>query len=54
MNTLKAETQLADFTRDKRLILLSLPAVAIGCVSTVVVEVLVELIAVMLTKTAKA
>jgi len=46
MNTLKIEDRLADFTRDKRLILLSLMAAVIGVVSTFVAGVLVWLIAV--------
>jgi H+/Cl- antiporter ClcA/CBS domain-containing protein len=46
MNTARVEDRLADFTRDKRLILLSLMAVIIGALSAVVAEVLVWLIAV--------
>lgn len=43
---MNAENKLGDFTRDKRLILLSLMAIVIGAISTVVAYVLVWLIAV--------
>jgi H+/Cl- antiporter ClcA/CBS domain-containing protein len=46
MNATRVEDRLADFTRDKRLIVLSLMAVVIGAVSALVAEALVWLIAV--------
>jgi H+/Cl- antiporter ClcA/CBS domain-containing protein len=46
MNTTRVEDRLADFTRDKRVIILSLMAVIIGAISAVVAYVLVWLIAV--------
>lgn len=46
MNTTKLDNKLADFTTDKRLILLSLMAVAVGAMSAIVAEILVWLIAV--------
>ncbi len=46
MNTTRIEDRLADFTRDKRLILLSLMAVIVGVISALVAEALVWLIAV--------
>lgn len=46
MNTTKFENKLADFTTDKRLILLSLMAAVIGIISTFVAKILVWLIAV--------
>ncbi len=46
MNTTRVEDRLADFTRDKRIIILSLMAVFIGAISAVVAEILVWLIAV--------
>ena len=42
----RAEDRLADFTRDKRILILSLMAVAIGALSAVVAKILVWLIAV--------
>jgi chloride channel protein, CIC family len=46
MNATRVEDRLADFTRDKRVIVLSLMAVVIGAISALVAEVLVWLIAV--------
>jgi len=46
MNTTRVEDRLADFTRDKRIIILSLMAVFIGAISAVVADILVWLIAV--------
>jgi CIC family chloride channel protein len=46
MNATRAEDRLADFTRDKRVIVLSLMAVVIGAISAVVADALVWLIAV--------
>src|ERR1043165_5029961 len=46
MNTQRVEDRLADFTRDKRVIILSLMAVIIGAISAVVAEILVWLISV--------
>jgi chloride channel protein, CIC family len=46
MNTTRVEDRLADFTRDKRLIVLSMMAVVIGATSAVVADALVWLIAV--------
>src|SRR3954449_178741 len=46
MNTTRVEDRLAEFTRDKRIIILSLMAVMIGAISAVVADVLVWLIAV--------
>ncbi|HEX8890318.1 MAG TPA: chloride channel protein [Pyrinomonadaceae bacterium] len=46
MNTTRVEDRLADFTRDKRIIILSLMAVIIGAISAVVADILVWLIAV--------
>src|ERR1051325_6367413 len=42
----RAEDRLADFTRDKRILILSLMAVVIGALSAVVAKILVWLIAV--------
>src|SRR3954469_9520126 len=42
----RAEDRLADFTRDKRVLILSLMAVVIGALSAVVAKVLVWLIAI--------
>jgi len=46
MNAPRVEDRLADFTRDKRVIVLSLMAVVIGAISAVVAKALVWLIAV--------
>lgn len=46
METTRVEDRLADFTRDKRIIILSVMAVVIGAISAVVADVLVWLIAV--------
>src|SRR3954447_23819836 len=46
MNTTRVEDRLADFTRDKRLIVLSMMAIVIGVTSALVADALVWLIAV--------
>ena len=46
MNSTRVEDRLADFTRDRRVIILSLMAVAVGAVSALVADALVWLIAV--------
>ena len=42
----RAEDRLADFTRDKRVLILSLMAIVIGALSAVVAKILVWLIAI--------